>query len=159
MQFPDSIGVARGQVRDEVVELMDVMPTLLDAAGVPVPDTVDGSSLLPLLKGETTDWRPCLHGECGAIPSLNSGMQYLTDGRLKYIWYPGSGEEHLFDIENDPREMVNLAADPAREADLREWRALLVQELAGRPEGFVEGGALRPVGGPTAPCLPGYERQ
>ena len=77
-------------------------------------------------------------------------MQYLTDGKRKYIWYPGTGDEHYFDIENDPDEMHNLAASPGHRADIEAWRGLLVEELSGRPEGFVENGRQKTTGGPTA---------
>ena len=143
----------RGQVRNELVELMDVMPTLLDIAGVDVPDGVEGTSLLPLILGDRSSWRPFLHGECAIVPTLDSGMQYLTDGRRKYIWYPGTGSQHYFDVDNDPREMEDLSASPEHRADIEEWRARLALELDGRPEGFVEDGKLRVTGGPAAPVM------
>src|SRR5690606_22893619 len=57
-------GLGPGIVRDEVVELRDVMPTLLDLAGLPIPDQVEGRSVAPLARGQRVDgWRPYLHGE------------------------------------------------------------------------------------------------
>ncbi len=143
----------RGQVRDELVELMDVMPTLLDIAGVDVPERVEGRSLMPLIRGEQPSWRTFLHGECAIVPTLDSGMQYLTDGRRKYIWYPGTGNQHYFDLENDPDEMEELSASPAHQTDIEDWRARLVAELDGRPEGFVADGKLCVTGGPAAPVM------
>ena len=143
----------RGQVRDELVELMDVMPTLLDIAGADIPEGVEGRSLMPLIRDEKSSWRTFLHGECAIVPTLDSGMQYLTDGRRKYIWYPGTGNQHYFDLENDPDEMEELSANPAHQADIGDWRARLVAELDGRPEGFVEDGRLRVIGGPAAPVM------
>jgi choline-sulfatase len=159
VRFPESMGVEQGQVRDEPVELMDVMPTLLEAAGIDTPDTVDGSSLLPLVRGTNERWREYVHGECSTVPTIDSGMQYLTDGHRKYIWYPGTGAEHYFDLDADPNEMHNLADSPAHREELAEWRARLVSELAGRPEGFTDGTELTPVGGPTPHCLPGFEQE
>ncbi|GIX06007.1 MAG: hypothetical protein KatS3mg115_0410 [Candidatus Poribacteria bacterium] len=54
-----------GQVIDAVVGLQDVMPTLLEAAGLEIPPTVDGRSLLPFLRGEQPNarWRRYIHGE------------------------------------------------------------------------------------------------
>src|SRR5690606_15201335 len=46
----------RGQVRDEVVERRDVMPTFLEAAGLAPPQTVTGRSMMPLVRGETAPW-------------------------------------------------------------------------------------------------------
>ena len=157
-QFPDGMGIDGEQVRDEPVELMDVMPTLLDAAGVTPPQGMDGRSLLPLLCGETSEWRPHVHGECAIVPSMGSGMHYLTDGKTKYVWYPGTGHEELFDLEHDPRELVNLATRATDAAALLErWRGVMVKELDGRPEGFVRGGELAITGGDSPRCLPGYE--
>ena len=132
---------------------MDLMPTLLDVAGVEIPDSVEGRSVLPLVTGVDPAWRSVLHGECAVIPTLDSGMQYMTDGKRKYIWYPGTGQEHYFDIENDPDEMRNLAASPSHRAEIETWQGLLTEELTGRPEGFVENGRLRVTGGPAAPVM------
>ncbi len=156
IRFPESFGLDRGQVRDEVVELMDIMPTLLDAADADIPDTVEGRSLLPLLRAEDDGWREYLHGECAEVPSLNSGQQYLTDGRHKYIWYPGTAREQLFDLENDPKEMEDLADDPGMRGEIEKWRERLVDELGGRNEGFVKDGKLQRLGGPTPFALPDW---
>ena len=156
MPHTDAWKSTGSQVRDEVVELMDVMPTLLDAAGVAIPDNVDGRSLLPLISGKEDSWRDYIHGECAVVPTINSGMQYLTDGKQKYIWYPGTGEEQFFDLENDPQEMVNLAETST--ADLQLWRDRLVEELAGRPEGFVQDNQLSVLHGPTAVMMDWVEK-
>ena len=158
MRFPESMGLAGGVTVDEPVELMDIMPTLLDAVGVPVPCMVDGRSVLGLLRGDD-DWRPYLHGEAAHIGAFDSGMQFLTDGKRKYIWFPGVNREQFFDIENDPTEMHDLIHDPGRRDEIETWRRRLVEELTGRPEGFTDGRRLLGQSGATALCLPGYERQ
>ena len=136
-----------GQLRREPVELMDLMPTLLDAIGRTPPNTIEGRSLLSLMTG-TSGWRKWLHGECCNVPTLNSGMQFLTDGKYKYIWYPGRGEEQFFDLDNDPDETTNLALS-ASDRDLSLWRERLVQRLVDRPEGFTDGRSLLRLDGPT----------
>jgi len=153
MKFPDSMGIQQERAADIPIEIMDLMPTFLDAAGAAIPDTVDGSSVLPWLRGESDNWREYLHGECASVPSLDSGMQYVTDGRQKYIWYPGTGNEHYFDLVNDPKEMTNLAEDPARQEEISGWRSRLISELEGRQEGFVDGGSLCPIGGDSPACI------
>lgn len=158
MRFPENLGVRGGQVCDRPVELMDVMPTLLDAAGVPVPESVDGRSVMPLVRGESSDWREYIHGECADVPTLNSGMQYMTDGRRKYIWFPGLGREQYFDLESDPCELHDLTGRSEYAAEIAVWRGRLVNELAGRPEGFTNGAKLLPLGNRTPPCLPGLEQ-
>lgn len=159
IQFPAGMGIDQQQVRHEVVELMDVMPTLLEAAGVEVPDSVDGRSLMPLLRGEDAAWREYVHGECAEIPTAGSSMQYLTDGKKKYVWHPGTGEEYYFDLVEDPREMNNLAGESAYAAEIQDWRSRLVEELKDRPEQFTDGKELRTLGGETPFCLPGFERE
>src|SRR5690606_18922494 len=75
------------QERSEApVCLQDVMPTILDACGVEIPNTVDGKSVLPQMRGEKTQWREFVHGEHTASYSPDNAMQYLTDGNWKYIW-------------------------------------------------------------------------
>ena len=126
--------VGRG-VRPDLAELRDVMPTLLELAGAPVPDTVDGSSLLGPVD------RPWLHGEHALG---RDSMHFIVTRTDKFIWYSQTGEELYFDLERDPRETHNAVRDPdcARRVDqLRGW---LVQALSGREEGYTDGARLIP---------------
>lgn len=158
VRLPNEMGIQQRRKIDAVVELMDIMPTVLDAAGIEIPDTVDGKSLLPLMKGEEDSVREYLHGECSQVPTLNSGMQYLTDGKQKYIYYPGTGDEQLFDLLNDPCEMTNLAVKSDYSNDLEMWRQRLIDELRDRPEGFTDGKRLTPIGGDSPHCLDSAKR-
>ncbi|GAA1484073.1 arylsulfatase [Brachybacterium fresconis] len=125
-----------------ITELRDVMPTLLDLAGVEVPDGVDGQSLRPATAGAAG--REHLHGE-HLISSLGRhSMQWIRSQRHKYLWFSGDGHEQLFDLEDDPQELHDLAGDPAHEAELARHRALLVDALRDREEGFVDGEELVP---------------
>lgn len=157
MRFPDAMAVKHGQVRDEPVEIMDVMPTLLDAAGCASPDTVDGQSVLPLLRDATTPWRNYLHGECahdngGGPYEPDLAMHFLTDGRCKYVWNPVDGRELLFDLKTDPTELSDLSRDEGQSDVLRLWRQRLVEQLVDRPEGFSDGHSLTALGH-TPPSL------
>ena len=153
-------GIRAGAVCTPVVELRDVMPTLLDCAGLPVPEGVEGRSVLPFARGEGAPWRAYLHGEHlipWGLAGRHQSIQWLTDGHRKYVWLSGPGTELFFDLDADPNELHDLAGDPAHAADLAAWRARLLQELAGREEGFSEGGRLvagRPVH-PSLACLRG----
>ncbi|MCL2734695.1 MAG: arylsulfatase [Actinomycetia bacterium] len=140
----------RGTVVDDVVELRDLMPTLLDLAGAPVPGSVDGRSLVPFLRGQAPpDWRTSLHGE---HTILGQSCQWVTDGRRKFVWLSGEGQEQYFDLVEDPQELRNLARDPERAEEVGHWRQLLVDALAGREEGYVEDGRLV-AGRPTVSLL------
>ncbi|WP_238392671.1 arylsulfatase [Paenibacillus antri] len=143
------LGLEAGSRVEAPIELRDVMPTLLDAAGAPVPETVEGRSLLPLCRGEAADWRNYVHGELAMGEWSN---QFLTNGKAKYIWFSQSGKEQFFDLERDPEERTDLARRPERAEELAAWREALVRELEGREEGFVANGKLV-AGRPVTPVL------
>lgn len=137
---PSGLGLAPRPVAQEVVELQDVMPTLLAAAGVAVPPTVDGVNLLPLMEKPAQEWRSYVHGEHCTCYSAEQEMQYVTDGRRKYVWLPRLDMEQFFDLEADPGECVNLIDAPARQGEVERWRGYLVQELTDRDCGWVQNG-------------------
>jgi arylsulfatase A-like enzyme len=133
------LGIKRSGMDDHPIELRDIMPTFLDAAGVAVPSAVEGKSLLPLARREDAEWRTYIHGEHA---HKDRSHHYVTDGREKYIWYSQTGEEQYFDIANDPREEANLAADPQQAGRIAHWRGILARELDGREEGYSDGEKL-----------------
>ena len=142
IQAPPSMGIEPGLMSDCPVCLEDIMPTLLDLAGVPIPDSVEGRSLLPLMQNKTHDWREFLHGEHGACYGAYQANHYLTNGREKYVWYTQSGQEQLFDLVTDPDECDDLASIPEHAPRLARWRQRLVEQLKHRPEGFSDGTKL-----------------
>ncbi len=147
---PAAPKAARGAVVDHVVELRDIMPTLLDLAGLPIPDSVDGRSLAPIVRGESSEAvREVLHGE---HVYWGQNLHWLTDGHHKYIWGSGEGTEELFNLDADPQERHNLADDPANLGDLRAWRQRMVETLQDREEGYVVDGTLTP-GAPVVAML------
>ncbi len=124
--------------------LEDVMPTLLDLAGVGIPEGIDGLSLVPVLRGKTKEVREWLHFEHARCYSTEQAFHALTDGRFKYIWRPKDGREHLFDLELDPEERHDLVPLEGSRTELQRWRSTLVARLAERPEGFSDGKRLIP---------------
>lgn len=142
-------------VADEVVELRDVMPTLLEAAGLPIPGTVDGCSLVPLLQGPAEEWRAYIHGEHCTCYSTEQEMQYVTDGRRKFVWLPCLNVEQFFDLEQDPGECRDLIGDPERQVEIAQWRGYLVGELAARACGWVREDALEAI--PDEPLVSPYK--
>jgi len=113
---------------------------------IPIPNNLDGESLLELVRGNTKDWRPFIdleHSMCYNKEHWNA----LTDGRFKYIYYAYDGREELFDLAGDPGEPLrgelhNLAAEPAYKNTLLKWRQRMVEHLSERGEPFVSGGKL-----------------
>jgi len=135
----------RGRVLRQPVELRDVLPTFLDAAGVKTdPSRFDGRSLLDLVRGKTEGWRQWIDFEHDVCYARENHWNALTDGRWKYIYHAMDGEQQLFDLENDPGELNDLASDPAHAATLRLWRGRLVEHFAERGAPFVVNGDLAP---------------
>lgn len=148
MRLPEGLGIQQRREIDEAVELMDVMPTLLDCAGVDIPDYVEGQNIMACLRGES-EWRPRVHGEIARCGGEDTGMHYLTDGKRKYIWEPGLGRELFFNLETDPNECTPLGDDAAYADDIADWRDDLIERLKDRSEGFVKNGKLVKLDGGT----------
>ncbi len=103
------------RVCDDLVLNIDVAPTILALADVAPPDDLDGRSLTPLLRGQKIAWREDFfyehhyhHG--GKIPRTEG----IRNHDWKYITYfdVNPAYEELYDLQNDPLEEHNLAADP-----------------------------------------------
>lgn len=110
-------GVRPG-VCDRPVSLVDLYPTLIDLCRLPYDDLkLDGVSLVPLLKTPQRKWnRP-------ALIEYQQGNAAVRSERYRYIRYRKGGEE-LYDHQNDPDELHNVAADPSYseiKSNLRRW--------------------------------------
>ncbi|MCC4831808.1 sulfatase-like hydrolase/transferase [Shewanella sp. 10N.7] len=138
---------------NEIVALVDIAPTLLDFAQVKAPETMQGESLIPLLKGENVKWRQELFLENLMTIQNYPRMEGVRTHEWKYIRYFDKkndgkyvdyidasikGEqpifEELYDLVNDPQETRNLIneatkADIADQLRKRNWD--LVRELRG----------------------------
>ena len=143
LRWPRSMGAdqRRGETLPQPVELRDVLPTFLDVAGAPIPDHLDGRSILELVRGDTSRWRPYIDLEHSMCYNQDHWTA-LTDGRFKYIYYAYDGREELFDLVRDPRELRNLAGQPASAMALKTWRRRMVEHLSERGEEFVKDGKL-----------------
>ncbi|GAA2170337.1 arylsulfatase [Agrococcus versicolor] len=127
----DRIGV--GSIDSRLLGLQDVMPTILELAGVPVPATSDGTSAVGVER------RSHLYGEFGE--SANA-TRMVTDDRHKLVYYPAGNRLQLFDLVEDPGELVDLS-DVQEHADtLGALRALLISELYGTDLAWLEDGQL-----------------
>jgi arylsulfatase len=122
--------------------LEDILPTLLELAGITPPQPMDGVSLVPALRGEKQVIRQWLQFEHATCYNQAQAFQALTDGRVKYIWRPLNGKEQLFDLDRDPKEEHDLSQDPGHQEILVKWRGVLIAQLAHRPEGFSDGHRL-----------------
>ncbi len=100
-------GIPGGIRINDYVSLTDLSPTICDSLGIPVPQGLQGASLLPLIKGDTRSYpRDFAFSEYHAH-GMPTGMFMIRWQQWKYVHYVGT-EGQLFNIENDPQEMNNL---------------------------------------------------
>jgi arylsulfatase A-like enzyme len=112
-------------------------PTLLDAAGIAVPEEMHGRSIMPLVRGEDTDWPDDVLVQ---VSESQVGRALRTD-RWKYAavapgadgWQTPSAEHYvddcLYDLDADPHELHNLVGDP-RYADVLDClRSRLIERI------------------------------
>ena len=116
IRYPKAVKAST--VRDELVLNIDLAPTLLELAGVTVPNTMQGHSLVPLLSGKKSSWRNSFLIEYYSdkvFPRISQmGYKAIRDERWKYIHYLElAGMDELYDLKTDPYELKNLINDPA----------------------------------------------
>ncbi len=110
--------IQAGTVIDEFALSIDLSPTLLELSGASEKMTVDGESLVPLLRGESPDdWRSSFliqYNSDTVFPRVNRmGYRAIRTQRWKFIRYNElNGMDELYDLKNDPYEMHNVASDP-----------------------------------------------
>ena len=139
IKYPGRLDLPSGAF-EQPVGLQDVMPTILETAGIPIPDSVTGQSVFKAVRGEP--WREFIHGEHSPCYDVDEAMHYLTDGREKYIWFPPSGHEQFFDLTQDRQECHDLAQQPEHAARIALWRKRLIDLLGARGDGFSDGEQL-----------------
>lgn len=140
VRYPEGMKakVKRGATRQELVEIRDILPTFLDAAGAEVPEGVDGSSILNIIRDpKKAEWRTMLDLEHSACYAPGSGWVGLTDGRYKYVWYYSKGEEQLFDLQNDQDETRDLHAVAAQAERMVSFRKRMAEHLKERGDQWV----------------------
>ena len=110
-------GVTAGSRLDAVTDLTDLLPTSLEAAGLPPVAGLDGTSLWGACGGDPN--RPAKGYAIGSLGLDGRRPMYmLRQGRWKYNRY-ADGEQELYDLESDPGEWQNRAGDPAVAETLR----------------------------------------
>jgi arylsulfatase A-like enzyme len=123
-------GIKSGGTPAQLVANIDLAPTFLDLAGLPVPASMQGRSLAPLLHGETPgDWRASVYYRYYHDPGDHNTAAHLgvrtTTHKLIYFWKKNAYE--MFDLTKDPTEQHNLlfgeTKDPAIDAKFTELKA------------------------------------
>jgi choline-sulfatase len=154
----------RGQVVDALAVNLDVPATIIDCAGLPIPENYQGRSLKPIIADKKpADWRTETFHEHFAVRNQIPAFEGIRTERFKYARYFDHGPyEFLHDLKNDPDEIVNLASDPAH-ADtlksLRERTMSLVAEYGGElaplKGGFKASTVPHPVASAAVSVKPG----
>jgi uncharacterized sulfatase len=114
---------ARGQASPRTVELVDVYPTLADLAGLKPPANLHGESVKSLLDNPQQEWDHPAYTQVwrGTFP----GHSVRTE-RWRYTeWGGGKQGRQLYDYENDPQELKNLADDPQHASVAARMQALV----------------------------------
>ena len=116
-------GQAEGQICSALVQPIDIMPTILDIAGCPIPQDLHGQSLLPLLKGEKGQIRSCAVSSYWLSPSRHQmSFSTITDDEWCLIYAD----------EDVPAELYHLPSDSQQENDVISDNREIAERLHGR---------------------------
>lgn len=128
---------------DTLVDLADLLPTVLGMAGIEGGFAGDGADMLRFV--ERPDESRVFFGSCGG--------QYFAviEGDYKYTWTAAGGAELLFDLRRDPYERQNLAARDEHRDRLAAMRGKLVERLQAHHPQLVDNGRLLPAEAPKGP--------
>jgi arylsulfatase A-like enzyme len=107
--------VKKGSVNTDLVMNLDMAETFLDLAGAKIPSSMQGKSIVPLLRGKTpSNWRDAIYYQYFEYPGWHAvRRQYgVRTKRYKLIHYYELGEWEMFDLARDPQELRSVYADP-----------------------------------------------
>ncbi len=122
---------------DSLVELVDVYPTLCQLAGLPIPDHIEGDSVVPILQKPSRPWKSAAFSK---FPRYGHSMGHtMRTDRYRYTEWIGSSKEirarELYDHHNDPNELINLAGSPKASAILEQLeKKMKAGWVAARPK-------------------------
>ena len=127
----DRVGFSR--LDDRLVAQADVMPTLLDLCDIPIPDSVEGTSML------SDHRREYLFGE---FYENEFATRMVHDGRYKLVYYAAGNRMQLFDLKDDPDEMQDISDDQSHSGLRDRLTGLLVENLYGSDMEWLQDGKL-----------------
>ena len=134
--FVAAPGGKSGVDGQHLVSGLDVMPTILDYAGITAPASLLGKTLRPLVEGKAVQWR-----EFVASENVSGGdARMIRTARYKYILFgQGENREQFFDVEKDPGELKNLVNDSALAGEVARHRELLKKWMLDTKDVFGKG--------------------
>ena len=113
-------GIPAGKKSDAMCYLLDLFPTTCDLAALPIPKEVEGKSLRPMIDGKEARVRSEVFG------AYRDFQRSIRTDRWKLIRYPQINLTQLFDLQNDPDELENLARQPEQAEQVLEMTKQLV---------------------------------
>jgi arylsulfatase A-like enzyme len=116
-----------GKVIDKIVENTDLLPAILESAGLPVPERVQGRSFLKLMRGQDPQWKDRCYSQLRTA-MVRSGRWKLIDNSRDL-----SGQLELYDMKDDPKEMRNLAGVASQRDRLEDFKRQLTAWRADKP--------------------------
>ncbi len=127
-----------GQHRDGACGALDIVQTIAGLAGAKTPADWSGTSMLAWLDNGASAWKDQAVSEYYS-GYVASGMAMIRQGDWKYVYHTRADEKHgpqreLYCLKTDPKELSNLAADPAQEQRLAAMHSALAKELGEDPE-------------------------
>jgi arylsulfatase A-like enzyme len=126
VRYPEAIHP--GTLCDDLVVNIDFAPTLLEYAGIRVPEDMQGSSIVPLLQGtKVPDWRQSMYYRYYYSHFNTPAHWGIRTLEHKLIYYHDSEEWELYDLRNDPMEMANLFGNPEHRELVRSMQDELVR--------------------------------
>lgn len=109
---------------DEMVLNVDVAPTILSLAGLPIPDKMQGKNLIPLMKNKATSWPQSIFCEHLMDEPKIPNSECIRTNEWKFIRYPTHPEYvELYNLQKDPTEEHNLAFDKTYEKKINQFQA------------------------------------
>ncbi len=128
------------------VSTIDILPTLREVAQAPPAPTDQGISLLTTLRGEVKGPRTFFPMRWWEPSDVRKAKKAVVHERYKFILNLPEGKEELYDLETDPRERKNIAAEkPQIAADLKQRLRRFEHEAAVHPREFAEGVRVSPA--------------
>ena len=117
-----------GTSNDDLVQNLDYAETFLEMAGADIPDDMQGTSLVPLLKGQTPDdWRKSVYYHYYEYPSVHMVPRHygVRTERFKLMHFYQFDEWEFYDLEEDPDELQNLYGDPRYAGQVKDTKVEL----------------------------------
>lgn len=113
-------GIERGRHCPALVELVDMYPTLAEACQFELPERLEGTSLVPLLKDPARPWKKAAFSVRKSARNVSARTE-----RWRYTQWGEGGTQELYDHQSDPQELRNLAGSPEHQAVVEEMRQVI----------------------------------